>query len=81
MDRWQYAKPTVKLSTYCSYEQLIRSHIKPHIGSCYMNTPTGEDLQDFFNERRVQGNLKKEGGLSSKPLTNLCIREKRESEK
>ncbi len=34
MDRWleKYAKPTVKLSTYCSYEQLIRSHIKPQIG-------------------------------------------------
>jgi len=32
MDRWleKYAKPTVKLSTYCSYEQLIRSHVKPH---------------------------------------------------
>ena len=33
MDRWleKYAKPTVKLSTYCSYEQLIRGHIKPQI--------------------------------------------------
>lgn len=73
MDRWleKYAKPTVKLSTYCSYEQLIRSHIKPQIGGCYMNTLTGEDLQDFFNERRAQGNLKREGGLSTKTLTNL----------
>ena len=71
MDRWQYAKPTVKLSTYCSYEQLIRSHIKPQIGGCYMNTLAGEDLQDSFNERRAQGNLKREGGLSSKTLTNL----------
>ena len=31
MDRWleKYAKPTIKLSTYCSYEQFIRGHIKP----------------------------------------------------
>ena len=57
MDRWleKYAKPIVKLSTYCSYEQLIRSHVKPQIGSRYINTLTGEDLQDFFNERRAQG--------------------------
>lgn len=73
MDRWleKYAKPTVKLSTYCSYEQFIRGHIKPQIGGKYMNTLTGEDLQDFFNERRVQGNLKGRGGLSPKTLTNL----------
>lgn len=73
LDRWleKYAKPTVKLSTYCSYEQLIRGHIKPQIGGRYLSTLTGEDLQDFFNERRVQGNLKGDGGLSSKTLTNL----------
>ena len=73
MDRWleKYAKPTVKLSTYCSYEQLIRSHVKPQIGGRYLSTMTGEDLQDFFNERRAQGNLKRKGGLSTKTLTNL----------
>jgi len=73
MDRWleKYAKPTVKLSTYSSYEQLIRSHVKPQIGGKYMNTITGEDLQDFFNERRSQGNQKGKGGLAPKTLTNL----------
>lgn len=73
MDRWleKYAKPTVKLSTYCSYEQLIRSHVKPQIGSRYISTLSGEDLQDFFNERRDQGNLRRKGGLSTKTLTNL----------
>lgn len=58
-------------STYCSYEQYIRGHIKPQIGGKYMNTLTAEDLQDFFNERRAHGNLKGEGGLSAKTLTNL----------
>lgn len=73
MDRWleKYAKPTVKLSTYCSYEQLIRGHIKPQIGGKYLNTLTCEDLQDFFNERKTEGNLKGCGGLSTKTLTNL----------
>ena len=73
MDRWleSYAKPTVKLSTYCSYEQYIRSHIKPQIGMIYMNRLRVDDLQDFFNERRQNGNVKAEGGLSPKTLTNM----------
>ena len=64
-------KPTVKLSIFCSYEQLTRSHIKPQIGSLYLNTLRVDDLQDFFNERREHGNVKAEGGLSPKTLTNL----------
>lgn len=46
MDRWleSYAKPTVKLSTYCSYEQYIRSHIKPQIGMLYLNRLRVDDL-------------------------------------
>ena len=73
MDRWleSYAKPTVKLSTYCSYEQYIRSHIKPQIGMLYMNRLRVDDLQDFFNERRQNGNVKGPGGLSPKTLTNM----------
>ena len=73
MDRWleSYAKPTVKLSTYCSYEQYIRSHIKPQIGMLYMNRLRVDDLQDFFNERRQNGNVKGPGGLSPKTLTNI----------
>lgn len=73
MDRWleSYAKPTVKLSTYCSYEQYIRSHIKPQIGILYMNRLRVDDLQDFFNERRQNGNVKGPGGLSPKTLTNI----------
>lgn len=73
MDRWleSYAKPTVKLSTYCSYEQYIRSHIKPQIGMLYVNRLRVDDLQDFFNERRQNGNVKAAGGLSPKTLTNM----------
>lgn len=73
MDRWleSYAKPTVKLATYCSYEQYIRSHIKPQIGALYLNTLRVDDLQDFFNERGQNGNVKGPGGLSPKTLTNM----------
>lgn len=73
MDEWLelYAKPTVKPATYCSYEQLIRGHIKPQIGSLYMNTLTTEDMQRFFLERSEHGNLKTNGPLSPKTLANL----------
>ena len=73
MDRWleKYARPSVKLSTYCSYELYVRSHIKPQIGGLYMNTLTEEELQDFFNERAAKGNQKGAGGLAPKTLTNM----------
>lgn len=73
LEKWLeiYAKPTIKLSTYCSYEQYIRGHIKPHIGGLYMNTLTLEDMQRFFNERAKTGNIKTGEGLSPKTLVNL----------
>lgn len=73
MDRWLelYAKPVVKLSTYCCYELYIRGHIKPQIGTLYMNTLRTDDLQNFFNERGRSGYLKGEGGLSPKTLVNM----------
>ena len=73
MDHWleNYARPTVKLSTYGSYELYIRAHIKPQIGGLYLNTLTTDDLQRFFNERGKNGNLKVEGGLAPKTLTNM----------
>lgn len=64
MDRWLelYAKPVVKLSTYCCYELYIRGHIKPQMGALYMNTLRADDLQHFFNDRSKSGNLNgKEG--------------------
>ena len=36
-----------------------------------MNRLRVDDLQDFFNERRQNGNVKAEGGLSPKTLTNM----------
>lgn len=73
MDRWleDYARPTIKHSTYCSYELYVRAHIKPQIGGLYMNTLRADDLQSFFNERGKEGNLTKKGGLAPKTLTNM----------
>ena len=73
LDRWLevYVRPNLKLSTYDSYELYVRAHIKPNIGSLYLNTIRVDDLQAFFNDRRLHGNLKGEGGLSPKTLGNM----------
>ena len=73
MDRWleDYARPTVKLSTYSSYEMYIRRHIKPNIGGLYMSSIRVDDLQAFFNERGKKGNLVSGEGLSPKTLANM----------
>ena len=73
LDRWleKYARPTIKLSTYCSYELYIRAHIKPQLGERTMQSVQVDDLQGFFNDRRENGNLKDEGGLSPKTLANM----------
>ena len=73
MDRWleNYARPTIKHSTYCSYELYVRAHIKPQIGGLYMSTLRADDLQAFFNERGKNGNQARKGGLAPKTLTNM----------
>ena len=73
LDRWLevYVRPNLKLSTYDSYEMYVRAHIKPKIGNLYLQTIRVDDLQAFFNDRRVNGNLKGEGGLSPKTLGNM----------
>ena len=73
MDRWleDYARPTVKLSTYSSYEMYIRRHIKPNIGGLYMSSIRVDDMQAFFNERGKKGNLVSGEGLSPKTLLNM----------
>lgn len=73
MDQWleTYARPTVKLSTYCSYEMLIRVHIKPALGEIPLTQLDPVTLQEFFNQKHSSGKATGEGGLSPKTLRNL----------
>lgn len=74
MNTWLevYAKPSIKLSTYISYEQYIRGHIVPQIGERTMNSLRPVDLQNFFTDRATRGHrVEEEKGLSPKTLTNL----------
>ena len=73
MDQWleTYARPTVKLSTYCSYEMLIRVHIKPALGEIPLTQLDPVTLQEFFNQKHSSGKTTGDGGLSPKTLRNL----------
>lgn len=60
------------ISTYISYEQYIRGHIIPQIGSRAMSSLRPVDLQIFFNDRATRGHqMAEDKGLSPKTLTNL----------
>lgn len=64
-----YALPTVKQSTYISYESYIRLHINPELGDIKLTRLTLEQTQRFFNKKSF--GTKNEKGLSPKSLKNI----------
>ena len=85
LDEWLevYAKPSVKLSTYGSYEGYIRNHIKPEIGKVKLSVLRADILQKFINQKLTKGRcdkvkdintnklVTKKGGLSEKTIKNM----------
>ncbi len=85
LDEWLevYAKPSVKLSTYGSYEGYIRNHIKPEIGKVKLSVLRADMLQKFINQKLINGRCDKvkdvetkklvtrKGGLSEKTIKNM----------
>jgi integrase len=74
MDSWleNYKKPpNVKLSTYVSYEMLIRQHVKPSLGKVLLTDLKPDMMQKFFNDKFSSGRVDGKGGLSSKTLRNI----------
>lgn len=75
LSRWlrewlvDYALPTVKQSTYVSYEAYARLHVEPALGRIKLCDLTVERFQKFFNKKhKATGNEK---SLSEKSLRNL----------
>lgn len=74
LNKWleTYAKPTIKLATYTSYETYIRGHITPYFKNIKLKDLTPDYLQDFLNSKLNSGRLdNREGGLSEKTIRNL----------
>ena len=64
-----YAFPTVKQSTYISYEGYVRIHLLPELGATKLSALSKEQLQRFFNKKSAGSHDKK--GLSPKTLKNI----------
>lgn len=64
-----YALPTVKQSTYVSYEGYIRIHLLPELGETMLTALNREQIQRFFNKKSAGSPDKK--GLSPKSLKNI----------
>ena len=47
-----YAFPTVKQSTYISYESYVRLHLEPMLRTIKLTALTIEQLQRFFNQKQ-----------------------------
>lgn len=70
LDKWleEYAKPHIRSSTWESYEENIRLHIKPAIGHIELKKLQPSHLQQLYNEKFSNGRLDGTGGLSSRSV-------------
>lgn len=66
-----YAYIKVRPSTYASYQAYIERHVSPIIGGLQLQKLTTNQLQVFFNEKRVNGKIDGKGGLSPKTIRNI----------
>jgi len=64
-----YALPTVKQSTYVSYEAYVRLHLDPELGNVKLTALTTEQIQLFF-KKKAKGS-KNQKALSPKSLKNI----------
>ncbi len=66
-----YAHIMVRPSTYISYEGYIYNHIIPMIDDLPIQKLTPPIVQNFYNDRYLNGRTDGKGGLSSKTLRNM----------
>ena len=62
-----YMKPSIKQSTYASYETYIRVHLKPHLGDLDLKDLSPRTLQRFYNYKSEAENL------SPKTIVNINL--------
>ena len=76
LSRWlrewlvDYALPTVKQSTYVSYEAYARLHVEPTLGRIKLSDLTVERFQKFFNKKHTATGAEK-GLLKSYCATSI----------
>lgn len=65
------AKLRVKPSSYAHYENIIRNHILPDLGTKYLTDMTTHQLNDFVYEKLQSGRLCVTGGLSARFVQDI----------
>jgi integrase len=68
-EKWlsDYAKISVKESTYVSYEVILRLHLIPHFGNYWMHGVNAGDIQNFIAKKMTGGNI------SPKTMNNILV--------
>jgi integrase len=72
IDKWlnDYMKPSLRPTTWESYESQVKNHIKPTIGHLRLNQLQTADLQKLYNDKF---NLKSKKCLECKKVTSSMI--------
>ena len=74
LEEWleTYAKPALRPATFLNYESIIERHFSSGLGYVRLNNVSTKMMQNFFNEKMLNGRAdKKKGGLSVKTLKNM----------
>lgn len=72
LDAWLRAsKLKTKESTHARYAQLVRTHIKPHLGGYQLSRISTQQVEGFVEYLLSEGRLDGTGGLSSKTVTDI----------
>lgn len=59
LDKWlyEYVSLTIRPSTFCGYEMIIKNQIKPYLGERPLSTLTTNEIQKFYNIIKKQGRV------------------------
>lgn len=72
LDGWLRAsKLKTKESTHARYSQLVRTHIKPHLGRYQLSRISTSKIEGFLEYLLSKGRLDGTGGLSPKTVTDI----------
>lgn len=66
-------KRSVKPSTYTTYLRLLTAQILPNLEPLPLNTLSEEHIQNFLQEKAINGRLDGQGGLSQKSVSDIRV--------
>ena len=75
LDTWlqNYMKPSLRPTTYSSYDQIIRTHIKPELSDYQLRELRPEHLQKLYNNKHQHGRLDGTGSLSPRYVRYIHV--------